>query len=300
MRVPCVVEVVPIVSFVCQPNTWLCGPFALKHALLMLGVRADERHLATLAGTDTSGTDEAELARAARHFGCDLGFLRRRDAEVARRDLVRLLAARVPVLLCIEQWDHWVVAVHEEDGTFVVLDSRAPAVFRVLPWEYLRELLVYGDSRRTGVYDLHPLETDDVRAVRPSFTVERARFLQQWENRPIAEDWHGYLTDALTVMDGPECEGTAALLPGVLFGRHELPLLDAVSPTNDSGRRRAARRVLRGLRFVADTYGLRLDPASEQAARERLEAVLRRRLGNQESGVRSRESDVRNEMPDAR
>ena len=279
MRVTCVVEVAPIVSFVCQPNTWLCGPFALKHALLVLGVSADERHLAKLAGTDQTGTDEIELARAARHFGCELGFVRQREPEPARRDLARFLTTGLPVLLCIEQWDHWVVAVHEDDGMFVVLDSRAPAVFRILPWEYLRGLLVYGDGRRTGVYDLHPLEPREARLPRPLFTVERARFLQQWENRGIAEDWHGYLADALVVMDGAACEGMEGLRPGELFGRHEPELLDSVTPNNEKGNRSAARQVLRGLRFVADTYGLRLDPASEHSARERLEGVLRRRLG---------------------
>ncbi len=273
------VEVTPAVSFVCQSNTWLCGPFALKHALLALGVKADERHIAALAGTDQTGTDETELARAARHFGYELGFARHREAESARGDLVRFLAAGVPVLLCIEQWDHWVVAVHEDDGMFVVLDSRAPAVFRILPWEHLRGLLVYGDGRRAGLYDLHPLEGGEARLPRPSFTVERARFLQQWEHRPIAEDWHGYLADALRVMDGARGIGTAGLLPGDLFGRHEPGLLNSVAPSHEAGGRSAVRQVLRGLRFVADTYGLRMDPASEQAARERLEEIVRRRLG---------------------
>lgn len=272
-------EVAPIASFIRQPNAWLCGPFALKHALLALGVRAEERHLAALAGTDRTGTDEAELARAARHYGCALGFVRQREPDPARRDLARFLADGVPVLLCIEQWDHWVVAVHEDDGMFVVLDSRAPAVFRILPWEYLRGLLVYGDGRRSGVYDLHPLEPDEMRLLRPSFTVERARFLQQWENRAIAEDWQGYLSDALTIMHGTSCGEATAMSPGELFGRHEPALLDAVTPTNEGGRRSAAREVMRGLRFVADTYGLRLSPATEHSAHGRMEAVVRRRLG---------------------
>jgi hypothetical protein len=278
MRVPCVVEVVPIVSFACQPNTWSCGPFALKHGLLLLGIRADERKIACLAGTDPTGTDETELAKAARHFGCELGSIRRHESEAARRDLTRLLAASTPVLLCIEQWDHWVVAAHEDDGTFVVLDSRAPAVFRVLPWEYLRDLLVYRHGRRTRIYDLHPLESSEDLPLRPTITVSRAQFLQQWENRPIAEDWYGYLNDALQVADAQDAPQAEGVLPGVFFGRHEPAFLEALSRTNDGGRRTAARQVLRGIRFLADTYGLRLDPASETAARERLEGVLRRRL----------------------
>ena len=281
MRVTCVVEVPLIVTFVCQPNSWLCGPFALKHGLLLAGLRADEEEIARIAGTDRTGTDETELARAAGHFGCSLGSVRRRDAEAAKRDLTRLLADTTPVLLCIEQWDHWVVAAHEEEGTFVVLDSRAPAIFRVLPWEYLRELLVYRRGRHTRIYDLHPLEACGDRALRPVFTVSRAQFLQQWENRPIAQGWYGYLRDALAIVNGGGEADTQSLLPGVFFGRYEPALLEALAPTNDGGRRTAARREMRGLRFLADTYGLRLDPADEEAARQRLEEVMRRRLREQ-------------------
>ena len=259
-----------------QPNDWLCGPFALKHALWLLGTRADDREIARIAGTDSTGTDEQELARAAREYGCDLKTVRRRDPESAARDLETYLHRGVPVLLCIEQWDHWVTAACEDDGIFVVVDSRVPVLFRLLPWEMLQRLLVYHEgSRARHLYDLHPLVPDVPAARRPTLTLDRTRFLREWENRHVVADWYGFLYDTLEVFG--DQEPAHGRRPGEFFGRHEPTLLDAVSP-NDQSLRAEARRVLRAIRFMADAYGMSAPAEVTDAVRERFEAVLRRRL----------------------
>lgn len=268
-----------VVSFARQPNAWLCGPFALKHALLLLGVSADEQRIARLAGSDHRGTDELELAQAARHFGCELQTIRCRDPECAREALATQLGDRTPVLLCIEQWDHWVVAAHEDDGTFVIVDSRAAAIFRVLPWEYLRDLLVYREGRGgRELYDLHPLAPLRDTGVRPTLTMERARFLQEWDHQEVARHWNRFLADAREVTGGPNGDEPGALSPGEFFGRHEPALLDAVASGNRSGQRTRARKLLHGMRFLADAYGLRVAKSQELHAVRRLESLLRRRL----------------------
>ena len=267
-------------SFTRQPNSWLCGPYALKHALLLVGVRADEATIARLAGTDPSGTDEAELMRAARHFDCELQSVRWRDPDTARHDLTLHLGRGTPVLLCIEQWDHWVVAAHEHDGTFAIVDSRAAGIFRILPWEYLRDLLAFRERRAgSAIYDLHPLVPRRDSGRRPILTLDRVRFLQHWENQMVAGDWHTLLTEVLEVTGPADDTGGPTLSPGLFFGRHEPGVLDAIAPTNESGRRTEARQGLGGLRFLADTYGLRVAVADESNALRRLESVLRRRLG---------------------
>lgn len=51
-----------------QPNKWQCGPFALKHGLLMRGMLASEWEIGKVAGTTPLGTDETQLERAARQI----------------------------------------------------------------------------------------------------------------------------------------------------------------------------------------------------------------------------------------
>ena len=63
-----------------QPNLWQCGPFALKHALVVLGVLQDERSITRIAGSHWwYGTDELQLGRAARRYDCDLLMIRRQE-----------------------------------------------------------------------------------------------------------------------------------------------------------------------------------------------------------------------------
>ena len=89
-------------GFYPQPNEWTCGPFALKHALLALGRMVDVTQISPTARTHWwSGTDEIQLARAAREFECDLVLERRSDAEQARKLLVKYLREQTPVLLCV-------------------------------------------------------------------------------------------------------------------------------------------------------------------------------------------------------
>ncbi|KPK74818.1 MAG: hypothetical protein AMS25_19070 [Gemmatimonas sp. SM23_52] len=111
-----------------QPDKWQCGPYALKHALLMRGVLASEWEIGKVAGTTPLGTDENQLARVARHYGCELPTIRKVDADGARQELVTYLREGTPCLLCVNGWDHWVTAVQEEKGRFVILDSQQPDV----------------------------------------------------------------------------------------------------------------------------------------------------------------------------
>jgi hypothetical protein len=143
-----------------QPNSWQCGPFALKHALLVQGVRAHEDSIARIAGSTVElGTDEHQLARAAAHYGAHLIITRRRTASATQRTLVRWLREQ-PVLLCLDQWDHWVTAVGADHERVVVLDSHFDTVLRVEPWEVVLRRMVYRRRWGWGVgswswYDLH-------------------------------------------------------------------------------------------------------------------------------------------------
>src|SRR5881628_1434888 len=77
-----------------QPNSWTCGPFALKHGLLALGVFAREDDLARVAAsTERHGTDEPGLRRAARAHGVELRLRRATEPHAAGEELRRWLAS---------------------------------------------------------------------------------------------------------------------------------------------------------------------------------------------------------------
>ncbi|MCW8810139.1 MAG: hypothetical protein OQK64_04185, partial [Ignavibacteriaceae bacterium] len=69
-------------SFYPQPNKYQCGPFALKYALVMLGIFASEKSIAKRAGsTWWFGTDEIGLSRAAKYYDCRLKYFRRETGK---------------------------------------------------------------------------------------------------------------------------------------------------------------------------------------------------------------------------
>ena len=249
-----------------QPNDWTCGPFALKHALVALGRLADEDSIADIANPNWwAGTNELQLARAAHRFDCDLPLVRRRDPERAFGTLERYVDQHVPVLLCVDDWGHWVTVVRHEDDRYVVLDSNTEPVVRVITrsrlhtrWRYLD----YEDDEDDPptLYDLHPVKARFRVPVKAQFSVERAQFLRRPENANLARYWDEYLGDLMEIC-APKSTRSDALSMAEFLRRHQDLLVSRVIYWHGDVEREAVLRVLRNFRFVAETYGLVI-PAS--------------------------------------
>jgi hypothetical protein len=263
-----------------QPGKWECGPFALKHALLMRGVLVSEREIARLAGTSPDGTDEKQLELAAANYGCELPTIREVEPEAARDALTGHLRDGYPCLLCINGWDHWVTAVHEEAGQFIILDSEKPHVIEVVDWPRLRELWVYhdrdGDGRQASdtLYDLHALVPKRKLPSRARFSLERATYLRRPENHGLARLWDGYVEDLIAVCGTRPGQGGRSLALGELLRRHTEMLLDELVNWHGGIKRQAARQVLERMRFVADTYGLVIRQSDEKRTVAALGMIL--------------------------
>ncbi len=252
----------PAQGFYPQPNDWTCGPFALKHALLALGrfVEADE--IAATARTHWwSGTDEIRLARAAREFECDLVLERRRDAEDARKQLVKFLREQIPVLLCVDRWEHWITVVRSEDRRFVIIDSEAEPMMSVVSWTQLRTRWRFLDVEHDKVdppvlYDMMAVVPRFRTTVKADFSVERVKFLRRPENNQLARHWNEYLEDLLAIGKPPSVRIAVPLSMSEFLRRHQELLVTRAVYWHGDIAREEIERVLLNLRFVAETYGL--------------------------------------------
>lgn len=260
-------------GFYPQPNEWTCGPFALKHALLALGRMVDVGQIASTARTHWwSGTDEIQLARAAREFECDLVLERRSDPDEARKLLVTHLREGTPVLLCVDEWTHWITVVRAEDRRFVVVDSNADPLLSVRTWPQLRNWWVYHDVDYSKddppvLYDLMAVTPRFRTTVKADFSVERVKFLRRPENRRLALHWNEYLEDLLAICKPPSVRIAQPLSMSEFLRRHAELLMTRVVYWHGDVNRDEVARFLRDLRFVSETYGLVI-PAS--AARRAL------------------------------
>lgn len=253
-----------------QPDKWSCGPFALKHALVTLGRLVHEREIAKMAHPHWwSGTDEIRLATAAHAFDCDLPVIRRRQAEPARKALIGYLQRKIPVLLCVDDWGHWITVVHHERGRFVIIDSLSDPVLAVLTWSQLRKRWQYLDWEKSeddppSFFDLLPVKPRYRMPVVARFSIRRAQFLRRPENHSLALCWDRYLEDLLEICRPPSSRRADAISMAEFLRRHQPMLIERVRYWHGDIEPGAVERLLRYYRFVAETYGLVIPSADHR------------------------------------
>lgn len=175
-----------------RPADFVCGPYALRHAIAALGRFVSLDELAATAGTTVrDGTGPEGLAAAARSAGCKLVPFERPVFASARAELIQNLRGHRPCLLLVRDMGHWVAVVGMAGRRFVVIDSVAGEPVSVWDEPTLRKLWRsrHEDTGRR-VYEGHAV----VPAFRPRlvarWTPEAARAvsaLGRWDfDRPVA------------------------------------------------------------------------------------------------------------------
>ena len=259
-------------GFYPQPNEWTCGPFALKHAMVTLGLAVEAGDIAQTARTHWwSGTNEIRLARAARSFDCDLVLERCSVADEARKRLVKHLRERTPVLLCVDDWTHWITVVGYENRRFLVIDSEQDPVLTIHTWAQLRARWHYDDvdfdrEKPPVLYDLHAIVPRFRASVKADFSLDRIKFLRRPENRSLALYWNEYLEDLLEICKPPSGRIAEPLSMGEFLRRHQELIVSRVAFWHGDIDRDEIVKILRNFRFVSDTYGLVIPAASTRRA----------------------------------
>jgi hypothetical protein len=252
----------------------------LKHALLALGRMVDVNQISTTAKTHWwSGTNEIQLARAARAFECDLVLERSSDPETARKILLKHMKEQTPVLLCVDEWSHWITVLRAEDRRFVVVDSQDDPLLSVRTWPQLRNWWRYHDydyvkDNPPVLFDLMAVQPRFPITVRADFSVDRVKFLRRPENRNLAHHWNEYLEDLLEICKPPSSRLVEPLSMGEFLRRHQELLVTRVVYWHGDVHRNEVARVLRDLRFVSETYGLVIPASASRRALADLAIVI--------------------------
>ena len=259
-------------GFYPQPNDFTCGPFALKHALVAIGKPADEDEIASIAHTHArAGTDELGLARAARAYDCDLHHERTLSAERARRILIEQLRSRMPALLCVDDWGHWLTAVRHDGGRFILIDSNEDPVLTDVSWAQLERRWRYFDTDYDeddppAVYDYLALQPRFRVGVKADFSLARLRILRRTTSQGLAKHWDSYLEDLLQICRPKNAKMQGAQTLGEFLRRNQELLVSRIVYWHGEVTRTQVTRVLYNLRFVAETYGLVIPSAAARQA----------------------------------
>jgi hypothetical protein len=244
----------------------------LKHALVTLGRLVHERDIAKMAHPHWwAGTDEIRLATAARAYDCDLPVIRRREPETGRKALISYLRRKIPVVLCVDDWGHWITVVHHEGGRFVVIDSLSDPVLAVVSWPMLRSRWQYLDWEQDEdepprLFDLLPVKPRYRMPVVARFSIRRVQFLRRPENRSLAVHWDQYLEDLLEICRPSSSRRSDDISMGEFLRRHQSLIIERVRYWHGEIAYSEVARLLRYYRFVAETYGLVIPSAAHRRA----------------------------------
>lgn len=109
-----------------QTNRASCGPAALSNALEALGIARTEAELITLTGQNANGTSPRQIIRAIKAIGegtrGDVFKVSKPDEAVVA--LWHCISERGrPVILCVDEHEHWVACTGYLGQRFLVVDS---------------------------------------------------------------------------------------------------------------------------------------------------------------------------------
>jgi hypothetical protein len=245
-------------SFYPQPNKYQCGPFALKYALVMLGIFKDEDQIGIIAGsTWWAGTDEFGLARAARRFDCRMKHFQSSNPDDARRMLVAHLKKGYPCILSVKNWEHWETVVSYQKGKYVVIDSELDKVVDVLSSSKLLRRWKYVEHD-TGIksYDGYALIPQGKVHTRAKFTPEKAIQLMYEKNEDLARKWDQYTNDLITI-----CKPRTKLSSNIItfsefLRRNEQNLVKRIANWHGEPTYSELKKILGNMKLVAEIYDL--------------------------------------------
>lgn len=262
-------------SFYPQPNKYYCGPFALKYALVMLGIFKNEKIIAKMAGsTWWAGTDEIGLARAAKKFNCKMKYFRSENAEEALELLDKELSRGLPCILSVNNWGHWLTVLRFQKNRYIIVDSGLERVIAILTPAQLLRRWKYVDGEGCTSYDgysICPLFKVSTKAL---FTLEKARQVMYRKNEALAQKWDSYFNDLINICRPRSTNASNFISVNEFLRRYENTLVKKVSFWHGTPNIKELKKILRNMQFVAEVYDLVIYEEDEKRALVDLASLL--------------------------
>ena len=115
-----------------------CGRFALRHALLCLGVPTDEESLTDALGVGRVrgilGLEESRLIQAIAAYECQAAEVAASTGKQAKRTLDDLLLRGIPCIVSVENGSHWAVVTGRQGSRYWWVDSASSVLFGQSSW----------------------------------------------------------------------------------------------------------------------------------------------------------------------
>ncbi len=255
-------------SFYPQPNKYQCGPFALKYALVMLGVFKNEDQIGIIAGsTWWAGTDEIGLSKAAQRFKCKMKYFHSIDPEKARKLLNRELEAGNPCILSVKNWEHWVTVINHSKGKYIVVDSEMDKVIQIKSKsQLLKYWKFYDEDEKMRSYDGYALCPKFKRQNQAALKLKDAKELMYKKNELLAIKWNQYFNDLTAICNSRKKLSTNYITFSEFLRRNEKNLVSKIANWHGLPSYAEIKNILHNMKFVANVYDLIIPLNKEKQA----------------------------------
>jgi ABC-type bacteriocin/lantibiotic exporter with double-glycine peptidase domain len=106
-----------------QENSYSCGPAAIRNAFRVFGHKVSLKNIAAACGTTEDGTDDVEMLQGIRAFNYTATEYKANSKTEGWLWLHGCLTHDRVVILCINDWQHWVVCIGSLGNRVVIFDS---------------------------------------------------------------------------------------------------------------------------------------------------------------------------------
>lgn len=127
-----------------QFNNWSCGPHAIRFCLMKWHHDVELTTIVELTRSTRAGTDDLNMQLGIHLLGYKWYQFNAMSAHEAKTTIYRELKKGRPLILCVENWSHWVAVLHHSRRGFLVFDSSRPGpVIQLRGWKWLQRQLRY-------------------------------------------------------------------------------------------------------------------------------------------------------------
>lgn len=113
-------------KFYKQKTHFSCGAACFRNLLSLWGCRMTEKKARRICNTNRLGTDEKDLMSVCKYMKYnfkELKITRRKYGSKAFCRLIYLLKKGYKVILCVDNFSHWVLAIGHRKRKIIIVDS---------------------------------------------------------------------------------------------------------------------------------------------------------------------------------
>lgn len=131
-----------------------CGPAAGANACEAIGLSRTEDEMAALMGTKPDGTDAKQMKKGLQATGIKLGLIVEKRVHPAMLAMYFCLDTGKPVVIPVEQWEHWVVVVGKLGTRYIVIDSAGDELVKIMDGDELAKWWSFNNGKTENFYGI--------------------------------------------------------------------------------------------------------------------------------------------------